>query len=104
VAVYGYRNLLLLGFTYFPFPWNVAMIGGHAVKGLTRDARARRLAPAVRGIKLGLRVCWDLRRERCPLPHRTVWLDRRLRLAGALPLDVVEPSLPPLPVPREEVG
>ena len=94
MTVYGHRNLLLLGFTYFPFPWNLAMMGGHAVRGLTREARAGGLRPTLRGIRLGLRACWELRRERCPLPHSTVWLDRRLRLARALPLDALEGKLP----------
>jgi GT2 family glycosyltransferase len=97
MVVYEYRNLLLLGFSRFPFPWNVGMMAGHALRGIVQEGRRGQLKPTLRGIWLGLRACWALRRERCPLPHRTVWLDRRLRLARAVPLEALEGNLPARP-------
>ena len=91
--VYGRRNEILLCFTYLPFPGNVLIALGYAAKGVRHTPR-RQIPSSLRGIVLGVRDSWRLRSQRRPVRWRTVWLDRRLRLAGGLPLDEVERWLP----------
>ncbi len=94
--VYGRRNEILLCFTLLPFPSDVLVAGGYALKGLRLGWRLGRPGAMLEGMGLGLRDSWRLRAERRPVRRRTVLLDRRLRRAGSLPLDRVERSLPPL--------
>jgi glycosyltransferase involved in cell wall biosynthesis len=94
--IYGRRNEILLCFTLLPFPSDVVVASGYALKGLRLGLRVGRPGAMLRGMLLGLRDSWWLRAERRPVRHRTVVLDRRLRRAGRLSLDQVERSLPPL--------
>jgi glycosyltransferase involved in cell wall biosynthesis len=96
MARYGRRNELLLAFTYFPFPWNVAAIAAWTARGILIGARLRVMRATLRGLCEGVVVCWRLRRERRPVSRPTMRLDRRLRRSGALPLESVEPQLPAL--------
>lgn len=91
--VYGRRNEILLCFTYLPFPVDIAIAAGYALKSLTRTPR-RHVRSALRGILLGVRDSWQLRAQRRPVRWRTVVLDRWLRHAGGLPMHEVERWLP----------
>ena len=94
IDAYGRRNEQLLSFTYFPFPLSALLMVGYAIKGLIRGVRVRRVGNMVRGIGLGLAVCWRLRDERSPLPWRTLRMHVRLRRAKRVRLDAIESQLP----------
>jgi glycosyltransferase involved in cell wall biosynthesis len=94
--IYGRRNEMLRCFTLLPFPSDVVIAAGYALKGLRLGWRLGRPGVMARGILLGLRDSWRLRGERRPVRRQTARLDWRLRRAGSLPLHDVEPSLPPL--------
>jgi glycosyltransferase involved in cell wall biosynthesis len=96
MTLYGRRNELLLAFTYFPFPWNVAATAAWTVKGLRIGRRLGLMRPTVRGLGEGIRTCWRLRHERRPVARRTMRLDRRLRRSRALRLESIEADLPAL--------
>jgi glycosyltransferase involved in cell wall biosynthesis len=94
--VYGRRNELLLAFTYNRFPRAAVWMLAYAAKGLRLGFSLGRPVAMVRGIRLGLRDCWAARDQRSPLPSAILRLDRRLRRAGSLPLEEVEPLLAPV--------
>jgi GT2 family glycosyltransferase len=96
--IYGRRNEILLCFTLLPFPSDVVAALGYALKGFALGLRLRRPGRMVRGMLLGVRDSWRLRRDRRPVRWRTVLLDRRLRRAESLPLHEVERSIPAMPV------
>jgi GT2 family glycosyltransferase len=89
MLVYGRRNELLVSFTRFPFPADVAAMTVYALKALREGIRERHLRETLRGLRFGLASCWALRAEREPIAWRTVVLDRRLRRHRALPIDEV---------------
>ena len=91
---YGRRNELLWAYTYFPAPIAAVLMVGYPVKGLILGLRVGRPYAMVRGIRSGMRACWDLRRERRPLAWKIANLDRRMRRAGILRLTEIENELP----------
>ena len=96
MLVYGRRNELLVAFTRFPFPADVAAMAGYVLKALRTGVRQGHLGTTLRGLRFGLASCWRLRHERDPLPWRALWLDRRLRRSGALPIGDVGGLLRPI--------
>ena len=92
--VYGRRNELLLCWTRYPAPWHLLAGAGYAVKGMILGVRVGRPRAMATGIAMGVRDCVRLRAGRRPVTHAVFRLDRRLRRAGTLPLDVVAPDLP----------
>jgi glycosyltransferase involved in cell wall biosynthesis len=96
MAVYGRRNEILLSFTLYPFPGSAIMAVGYAVKALTRSFPREFSRSTMRGIVLGVGDAWRMRRERRPISWRVFILDRRLRIAGSLPLQEVEHMVGPL--------
>jgi len=97
MAVYGRRNEILLSFTLYPFPGSAGMAAGYAVKSLTRAFPNEFSRNTMRGIAMGVGDAWRLRGQRRPISWRAFVLDRRLRLAGSLPLEHVERWAPSRP-------
>lgn len=60
--------------------------------GLTRE----RLFNSIRGVTAGYRDSLRLRLLRLPVGRSVYWLHRQLRKQQAVPLDLIEPRLPPL--------
>lgn len=85
--VYGRRNELLISWTYFPTPWNLAFGAGYAAKGLVHGLRVRRPGAMLAGIWAGIRACAAVGGDRQPLRRSAFRLDRLLRRSGPLELD-----------------
>jgi glycosyltransferase involved in cell wall biosynthesis len=98
--VYGRRNELLICWTYFPFPWNLAGMAGYGLKALNAGIRTGRTQNMLVGIGLGLRLCLTGRARRRPIGRRAFHFDQRARAAsragGAVRLADTERQLPPL--------
>jgi glycosyltransferase involved in cell wall biosynthesis len=94
---YFRRNEILLATTYFRPPYNLVAALGYALRGVYYGARVGHARDALKGIRAGLRVSWQLRHERRPISRDTARMLRRLRRAGPLRLEQIEHALPPLP-------
>lgn len=89
---YGRRNEILLCVTLYPRRHVVPYAVGYAAKSVLRGLRQDGgLVWIVEGIARGVVDGWRLRGERAPVRDATFALDRRLRRAGALPLEEIEP-------------
>jgi hypothetical protein len=96
VEFYFRRNEILLSMTYFHAPYSLVAAAGYAVRGIYYGARVGHGRTALAGIRAGIAVSWQLRRERRPIGRDTARLFRRLRRAGPLRLEEIEGSLAPL--------
>ena len=89
------RNELLTAWRDVPMPYVIGRVA-KVVGNVLLHTRSRAEAPdLLAGLALGVRESLRLWDERDPVRRRTYQVARRLRLGGPLPIEQVEPSLPP---------
>lgn len=93
---YGRRNDLLFAWHNVPMPYFPLHFFGTAINGLIYALRSRRLTQMVRGIFAGFGQCASRWRNRQPVSREIYRINRKLKKMGPLPLEEIEPFLPPI--------
>ncbi|HLH56776.1 MAG TPA: glycosyltransferase [Verrucomicrobiae bacterium] len=99
---YGSRNKILYAWCNVPGPYLVTHLAATTVKTLLYNLHPRRFRARLLGVLKGYGLILRHGCRRAPVPAALYRLSRRIKMAGMLPLQEVEPELPELALSSHE--
>lgn len=92
---YGARNKILYAWHNVPFPYVMGHLGATSARTLAYNLQPRRLVTRLRGVLAGYGLACSGKWKRRPISSTIYRLSRELQRRGAIPLNEIEPLLPP---------